>query len=105
LSDFLADGLKTEKKGKGGWIVFALTFLPSLLIVIFYPSIFIKALSYAGICCAILLVLMPALMAWNGRYRKNLAVGQYQVFGGKVSVLFLIFIAIAVLALGVIKTI
>lgn len=105
LSDFLADGFKVEKKGKGNLIVFTLTFLPSLLIVLFYPSIFIKALSYAGIFCLILIVLLPAMMAWSGRYRKHLTTGQYQVAGGKIAVLLIIFAALAVIGLGVSKSI
>jgi len=105
LSDFLADGLKVEKKGKPGILIFMLTFMPSLLIVLFYPSIFIKALSYAGIFCTILIILMPALMIWKGRYRKNLAVGHYQVMGGKTAIVFLIVIALSILALGIIKVV
>lgn len=103
LSDFLADGLRTEKKGKGNLIIFALTFLPSLLIVLFYPSIFVKALSYAGIFAAILIVLLPALMVWSGRYRKQLAIGRYQVIGGKATVLLLILIALAIAGLGIVE--
>ncbi len=105
LSDFLADGLKVEKKGKSGSLVFILTFLPSLLIVLFYPSIFIKALSYAGIFCTILIILMPALMIWKGRYSKNLAVGHYQVMGGKVSIVLLFLVAVAILGLGIVKVV
>ncbi len=105
LSDFLADGLKTEKKGKGGAMVFLLTFLPSLLIVLFYPSIFVKALSYAGIFCAIFIVLLPGLMAWSGRYHKQLAIGRYQVMGGKAAILLLIFVALAIIGLGIFKVV
>ncbi len=105
LSDFLADGLKIEKTGKNGGLVFMLTFLPSLIIVLFYPSIFIKALSYAGIFCTILIVLMPALMIWSGRYRKQLAVGRYQVMGGKTAIILLTLVALAILGLGVVKVI
>ncbi len=105
LSDFLADGLKIEKKGKGNLIIFTLTYLPSLLIVLFYPGIFVKALSYAGIFASILLVLLPALMVWSGRYRRHLAVGRYQVIGGRVAILLLILVAIAILGLGIVKVV
>ncbi len=89
LSDFLADGLQIEKKGRGNLIIYGATFLPPLLIVLFYPGAFISALSYAGIYCIVLLALLPALMAWWGRYRRNIAKG-YQVFGGKPLLLIII---------------
>ena len=57
--------------------------ITALLIVLFYPGIFISALSYAGIYCVILFVLLPALMASSGRYSKNIAHGEYRVSGGK----------------------
>ena len=85
LSDFLADGLQLSKRGRAGIIIYTITFLPSLIIVLFYPNIFIKALSYAGIYCVLLFGLLPALMAWHGRYnRRDLFKGhQIQVKGGK----------------------
>lgn len=100
LSDFLADGFQVEKKGKGNLIVYGATFLPPLIIVMFYPNAFIKGLSYAGICCVILLVLLPALMAWNGRYRKNIAQG-YRVRGGKPLLAGLIMVSIFIIARGI----
>jgi tyrosine-specific transport protein len=89
LSDFLADGLQLEKKGKNRWIIHAITMIPPLAIVLFYPNAFITALSYAGIYTVILLILLPALMAWRGRYHKNLATG-FRVPGGRVLLLCLI---------------
>ncbi len=73
LFDFLADGLNKTKKGLSGLFIGTLAYLPPLLIVLFYPGIFISALSYAGVFCVILLLLMPALMLWSGRYIKNIA--------------------------------
>jgi len=105
LSDFLADGLQVAKKGKGNLIVYGATFLPPLAIVLFYPSIFISALSYAGIYCIVLLVLLPVLMAWWGRYRKNLARGTYQVRGGKALLIVLMMVAIAMIGQGIFEAI
>lgn len=82
LFDFFADGLKIKKVGKNNLFLYALTFFPPLLVVIFYPTIFIKALTYAGIYCMILLVILPVMMAWQSRYRQQLP-NRYQVWGGK----------------------
>ena len=82
LTDFLADGLKLKKQGKSAMLIYTVTFLPPLAIVLFYPGIFITALGYAGIFCVILLMLLPAAMAWGGRYVTKIA-GGYQVIGGK----------------------
>lgn len=82
LTDFLSDGLQLEKKGSSNILVHLLTFLPSLGIAIFFPNMFIKALEYAGIYTTVLLILLPAWMAWSGRYQKKLAQG-FTVPGGK----------------------
>ena len=67
LFDFLADGLKLKKQGNQGRLALALTFLPPLIVVLLSPGIYLSALSYAGICCVVLLLLLPAIMAWRGR--------------------------------------
>jgi len=67
LFDFLADGLKLKKRGHQGKATLLLTFLPPLIIVLVNPGIYLRALSYAGICCVILLLLLPSMMAWKGR--------------------------------------
>jgi tyrosine-specific transport protein len=96
LTDFLADGFRLEKKGKGNAIVFVTTFLPPLAIVLYNRDAFLPALQYAGVSCIVLMVLLPALMAWRGRYsasgRNALALegDVYQVFGGKVLLAVLI---------------
>lgn len=67
LYSFLADGLKVSESGWPGAGLFLLTFVPPLLIVIYYPGAYIHALGYAGIFCIILLLLLPALMCYFGR--------------------------------------
>ncbi|KTC71590.1 tyrosine-specific transport protein [Legionella birminghamensis] len=79
LISFLADGFKMEQQGRAGVLLFILTFLPPLLLVIYSPGIYIKALNYAGIFCVILLLLLPALMTVYGRKRFK---GRYTVPGG-----------------------
>ena len=71
LTDFLADGFKVKKVGKGRWLAVLTALVPPMLIVIFDPGLFIKGLNYAGICCVILLMLLPALMAWRGGIQKR----------------------------------
>lgn len=105
LVDFLADGFQVEKIGKSAFTVCLVALLPPLLIVLFKPGIFIAALAYAGIYCVILLVILPALMAWFGRYRKNIAKG-YQVMGGKPLLLILLALSALILVqsmLGIFK--
>lgn len=86
LSDFLSDGFKIRKAGIGNAFIFGATFLPPILIVLFYPDAFIRGLHYAGLSCFILMILYPPLMVWSGRYYKSIAGvnGEcYQVAGGK----------------------
>ena len=92
LSDFLADGFGVAKKGKSGVFIYAATFLPPLLIVLFYPGVFIQALQYAGISCIILMILLPSLMAYRGRYHCDL-MQDYQVKGGKILLALLVIFA------------
>lgn len=87
LSDFIADGLKIQKKGAGKVWISLFTFIPPLLFALFYPQGFILALRYAGIIVAILLGFLPTLMAWKERYdplkRKGLLKSEFTVFGAK----------------------
>lgn len=82
LSDYLADGFKIAKKGWGNIFIMLMTFVPPLLVSLFYPRAFILFLSIAGLCCIFMFALMPCLMAWACRYRKNFTM-PYQVAGGK----------------------
>lgn len=101
LFDFFSDGLQIEKKGLKKLFLYSLTFLPPLFIANHYPHAFIMALSYAGILCAILLILLPAMMAWSGRYIKKCALG-YQVAGGKPLLLSLMMMALFIITLSLI---
>ena len=80
LMSFLADGLKMVQHGRQGLILFFLTFLPPLLLVIYYPGAYMGALSYAGLFCVIRLLLLPALMTLDGRKKFS---SSYQVPGGQ----------------------
>lgn len=99
MVDFLADGFQVVKKGKVNFLICLAALLPPLLIVWLDPGIFIGALAYAGIYCVVLLIVLPALMVWRGRYHKKIATG-YRVFGGKP----LLFILLAVSALIILQS-
>ena len=94
LISFLSDGLNMTQKGLQGLGLFLLTFLPPLLIVIYYPGAFIHALNYAGFFCVILLLLLPALMSYFGRKHFTPA---FIVPGGKACQLLVIACSIALL--------
>lgn len=100
LADFCADGFKIKKQGWGRLTITLIVLVPPLLIVLLNPSIFVSALAFAGICCVILLMLLPALMVFSGRYVKKIATG-YQVIGGKWFIAFEIIIATALLISGI----
>lgn len=92
--DFLADGLKVEKKGYRKAVLCLFVFIPPLLISMIDPSIFLTALGYAGgISCALLFGLYPPLMVWIGRYNKGHTTGQ-QIPGGKVFLALLMLLMI-----------
>lgn len=95
LISFLADGLNLEQRGKQGIGLFLLTFVPPLLVVIYYPGAYIQALNYAGIFCVILLLLLPALMTVYGRKKFT---PRYTVPGGKISQWVVIVFSILLLA-------
>lgn len=69
LTDFIADGLSISKKGKSAFLVYGMTYVPPLIIVLLFPGAFIKALHYAGVWCLILLIIIPLVMLYNGRYK------------------------------------
>lgn len=63
LTDFIADGFQLEREGSSRWVIMAITYFPPLVMVLFYPTLFVHGLVLAGIFCIILLMLLPALMA------------------------------------------
>ncbi len=83
LSHFLADGMKVSyKKHEEFWLI-VLTLLPPLALAMIYPNIFLDALNFAGgICTMLLFGILPVMMVWKGRYKKQIK-SPYQVFGGK----------------------
>ncbi|MCX6986922.1 MAG: amino acid permease [Chlamydiae bacterium] len=90
LVHFLADGFKVKKEKKESISLCLLALIPPLLLSLIYPQLFFKALNFAGgICAVILFGILPILMVWVGRYRKELF-SPYEIRGGR---WFLVFVA------------
>jgi len=104
LVDFFSDGLNLEKQGMSKLGLHILTFLPPLIVVLFFPNAFIRALEYAGINCIVLLVLLPTWMAWKGRYSKELSNG-FKVAGGKVLLFCMLVFSLVMVIRGIIGAI
>lgn len=98
LADFLSDGLQLEKVGMNSIFIHLIVLLPPLVITLFFPGIFIQALQYAGVYSIVLLILLPAWMAWNGRYRRHLAKEGYKLWGGRSLLIILILFSLVMLA-------
>ncbi len=99
--DFLADGLKVQKKGLKKVFLCLAVFVPPILVALTYPHIFITALSYAGgFSCAILFGLFPPLMVWVGRYIKKYERNP-QLPGGKLFLSFLMLFVLVELGIEV----
>ncbi|MCY3974477.1 MAG: tyrosine transporter [Simkaniaceae bacterium] len=93
LSDFLADGLKLKKGTSHRIAILLLTFVPPLIFVFTYTKGFLVALEYAAVFVAILLIFLPAAMAWSLR-----GVPFYGTGGGRVYLLSIMLIALTVIA-------
>jgi tyrosine-specific transport protein len=96
LVDFLRDGLRLKAQTHRSLWPILLAFVPPLILVSMIPSLFIKALSYAGVMCVILLMLLPGVMAYQGRYRLKLP-SHYQVIGGKALLILQIVLSLILL--------
>ena len=97
LTHFIADGIKAKEKGKDAARVYALSFLPPLVLVLFLPGVFIAALGYAGMLCIVLLIILPLVMLYSARHHKDIS--QLRVIPlHKVIILVLVAIALILLA-------
>jgi len=98
LSDFLTDGFKIKETWEGRLIAILLTFVPPLLFLFTTDRGFIFALQHAGAFVAILLVFLPAAMAWtlkeNAFYRSTI---------GRALLILMILISIGMVGLDVLK--
>ncbi len=97
LSHFLGDGFKISYKRHENLGVCSLVFIPPLFVAMLYPSIFLKAMNFAGgICLMFLYGILPVLMIWKGRYVLKLE-GPYRVRGGKPFLAWVLLFALFIL--------
>lgn len=95
LSDFLADGFHMKRFTFGREFACLLTFIPPLVFVLIYQRGFIIALQFAGIFVAILLCILPALMAWQ--------LPTYKTFFKRLLLLVIVLLSILVIAFDVLE--
>ncbi len=98
LFDFLADGLHLRKTIINRSLLALIAFLPPLSFVIFYPQGFSFALSFAGLFVALLLGILPAVMAWRGRYHLKKE-RPLQMIGGKALIIMTIIFFLCVMCI------
>ncbi|WP_201456289.1 aromatic amino acid transport family protein [Chlamydia sp. 17-3921] len=100
VMDFLADGLKWNKKTHS-FSIFFLTFIIPLSWSICYPEIVLKCLNYAGgLGAALIIGFFPIWMVWRGRYGKVRYSEKHLVPGGRITlILMLLIIVINVVSL------
>lgn len=71
--DFLSDAFQVKTKPSSRFLITLLALVPPYIFSLIYPKIFLMALDAAGGFGAVILFgVIPALMAWSGRYRKML---------------------------------
>ena len=103
LLDFLADGFRVKKTIPMRLGLSLLIYLPPLAFAMVNPRVFILALQYAGgFGCALLLGLLPILMAWRGRYTYKYK-SEYALFGGRFTLTLLIIFILFELSVMLVK--
>jgi tyrosine-specific transport protein len=96
--DFLRDGFKSPPSSLALYLI---AFLPPLVISLWIPNLFLKALSFAGGFIDILLYgILPVCMVWVGRYVKKIE-SPYRVPGGKALLIAVVSISALLLVLNV----
>lgn len=103
LRDFLSDGFGIERDSAvGRWTLYFLTFIPPFFFTLTVKRAFYKALDYAGVLgVLILLVIMPILMTWAGRYWKGFSSERYKTPGGKVALILAFIVTLIMIGLDV----
>lgn len=99
LADFLTDGLRIKGTWRGRLLAMTLTFVPPLLFLFTTDRGFIYALQHAGAFVALLLIFLPAAMAWTLKKHRF-----YQSVGGRVVLLGMMAIALGLFCMDILKS-
>lgn len=86
LFDFIADFLNIENTAKGRTKTWACTFVPPLVFSLLAPFGFVKAIGYAGAVATIWTCIVPALLVYVLRRRKQTQQG-FKAGGGLVAIM------------------
>lgn len=100
LRDFIDDGLNLERYENHQIIAVILSFLPPLLLSLFFTSGFSSFLSFAGLIILFLYGFLPIYLVWRARYHLNLT-SLYILPGGQKTLILLLIITTAIfIAMG-----
>ncbi|MDA0116575.1 aromatic amino acid transport family protein [Vibrio sp. T11.5] len=83
--DFLADVFQFDDSNKGRTKIWAVTFVPPLIISLLFPFGFLVAIGYAAAAAAVWACIIPAILVKKVRLRTSVLSekpNQYRVFGG-----------------------
>jgi tyrosine-specific transport protein len=100
LFDFLRDKEHEVEPHRARTALF--TFVPPVLIAIFYPNGFVQLLSYASIFVAVILIILPAVMAYQVRRLPQLTT-PYHTWGGTLMIFVMAFIGMAFILVEVLR--
>lgn len=95
LADFYTDGLFISGLKNHRISAQMLTLVPPVIVSLFIPGLFIYAITFSGAIVGLLLIFLPALIVWRGRYDKQLS-QTYVCEGGKPMLIWMMFIGIVV---------
>lgn len=96
--DFIADLCGFENDRKGRVKTWGLTFLPPLILSLFFPFGFLIAIGYAGAAATVWTCIIPALLAKKSRTLAKGGVG-FVAPGGNKMILLVVFYGVAVAVL------
>ncbi len=106
LYDFLTDGLGLVQRRYTRLCTILIAFIPPGLIAICFPKGFITILAYASLFVIILLILIPCLMVYSGRYSRRYRHADgavYRLIGGRPLLIGLILASIIAVCIEVLK--
>ena len=103
LFDFLAESFKRPNTRSGRFQTALLTFALPLLFAICYPQGFLYALNYTGFAIAVLVLVLPPLMAYRLRHHLNLP-SAYRLPGGDVVLLLILICGIVISVLSLLTS-